>query len=307
MLGYVVRRSAQSLLLVWLVTVVVFALLHLTPGDPASVMLGENATPEQVQALQQSLGLDQPLLLQYARFLGRAVRGDLGTSIRAQRPALDVVLERLPATLVLTAGAFSFAVLIGMPIGVISAVKRLSLWDHGSMALALLGQSMPGFWLGLVLITVFAVHLRWLPASGMGSFSHVVLPAITLGMFLIGLIIRLTRSSMLDVLGQDYVRTARAKGLAERMVVMQHALMNALIPVVTLLGLQLGLLLGGAVITETVFAWPGVGLATVTAIHQRDYPVVQCAVMVSAVLVLSINWAVDLLYHYLDPRVHAVE
>jgi len=307
MLGYVVRRSAQSLLLVWLVTVVVFALLHLTPGDPASVMLGENATPEQVQALQRSLGLDQPLVLQYARFLGRALHGDLGTSIRAQRPALEVVLERLPATLLLTAGAFSFAVLIGMPIGVISAVKRLTLWDHGSMALALLGQSMPGFWLGLVLITVFAVHLRWLPASGMGSLSHVVLPAITLGMFLIGLIIRLTRSSMLDVLGQDYVRTARAKGLAERMVVMQHALMNALIPVVTLVGLQLGLLLGGAVITETVFAWPGVGLATVTAIHQRDYPVVQCAVLVSAVLVLSINWAVDLLYHYLDPRVHTVE
>jgi peptide/nickel transport system permease protein len=287
--------------------VVVFALLHLTPGDPASVMLGENATPEQVQALQRSLGLDLPLVLQYARFLGHALHGDLGTSIRAQRPALEVVLERLPATLLLTAGAFSFAVLIGMPIGVISAVKRLSLWDHGSMALALLGQSMPGFWLGLVLITVFAVRLRWLPASGMGSLSHVVLPAITLGMFLIGLIIRLTRSSMLDVLGQDYVRTARAKGLAERMVVMQHALMNALIPVVTLVGLQLGLLLGGAVITETVFAWPGVGLATVTAIHQRDYPVVQCAVLVSAVLVLSINWAVDLLYHYLDPRVHAVE
>ena len=307
MLGYVVRRSAQSLLLVWLVTVVVFALLHLTPGDPASVMLGENATPEQVQALQRSLGLDLPLVLQYARFLGRALHGDLGTSIRAQRPALEVVLERLPATLLLTAGAFSFAVLIGMPIGVISAVKRLSLWDHGSMALALLGQSMPGFWLGLVLITVFAVRLRWLPASGMGGISHVVLPAITLGMFLIGLIIRLTRSSMLDVLGQDYVRTARAKGLAERMVVMQHALMNALIPVVTLVGLQLGLLLGGAVITETVFAWPGVGLTTVTAIHQRDYPVVQCAVLVSAVLVLSINWAVDLLYHYLDPRVHAVE
>jgi len=307
MLGYVVRRSAQSLLLVWLVTVVVFALLHLTPGDPASVMLGENATPEQVQALQRSLGLDQPLVLQYARFLGRALHGDLGTSIRAQRPALEVVLERLPATLLLTAGAFSFAVLIGMPIGVISAVKRLTLWDHGSMALALLGQSMPGFWLGLVLITVFAVHLRWLPASGMGGVSHVVLPAITLGMFLIGLIIRLTRSSMLDVLGQDYVRTARAKGLAERMVVMQHALMNALIPVVTLVGLQLGLLLGGAVITETVFAWPGVGLTAVTAIHQRDYPVVQCAVLVSAVLVLSINWAVDLLYHYLDPRVHTVE
>jgi ABC-type dipeptide/oligopeptide/nickel transport system permease component len=307
MLGFFVRRSAQSLLLVWLVTVVVFLLLHLTPGDPASVMLGENATPDQVAALRRELGLDRPLVLQYAGFLARAVQGDLGTSIRAQRPALDVVLERLPATLLLTAGAFGFAVTVGMPVGVLSAVKRLSFWDHGSMGLALLGQSMPGFWLGLVLITVFAVHLRWLPASGMDGPTHVVLPAITLGMFLIGLIIRLTRSSMLDVLGQDYVRTARAKGLAERAVVMQHALKNALIPVVTLLGLQLGVLLGGAVITETVFAWPGVGLATVTAIHQRDYPVVQCAVLVSAVIVVSINWAVDVLYHYIDPRVRGVE
>lgn len=307
MLGFFVRRSAQSLLLMWLVTVVVFALLHLTPGDPAAVMLGENATPDQVAALRRELGLDQPLILQYGHFLARAIKGDLGTSIRAQRPALDVVIERLPATGILTAGAFGFAILVGMPVGVLSAVKRLSFWDHGSMALALLGQSMPGFWLGLVLITIFAVHLRWLPASGMGTASHVVLPAITLGMFLIGLIIRLTRSSMLDVLNQDYVRTARAKGLAERMVVMQHALMNAMIPVVTLLGLQLGLLLGGAVITETVFAWPGVGLTTVTAIHQRDYPVVQCAVMVSAVIVVTINWAVDVLYHYLDPRVQAAE
>jgi ABC-type dipeptide/oligopeptide/nickel transport system permease component len=194
-----------------------------------------------------------------------------------------------------------------MPIGVISAVKRLTVWDHGSMALALLGQSMPVFWLGLMLIVVFSVHLRWLPVSGWGGPQHLVLPAITLGTFLIGLIIRLTRSSMLDVLGQDYVRTARAKGLAEASVIVRHALRNALIPVVTLLGLQLGLLLGGAVITETVFAWPGVGMVTVTAIHQRDYPVVQCAVFVSAVLVVSINWAVDTLYNFLDPRIRVAE
>ena len=305
MLGYLAWRSLHSLLLLWLVTVVVFGLLHLTPGDPASIMLGEQATPEQIRDLRHALGLDEPLVTQYAWFLGHAVRGDFGASIRAQRPALEVVLERLPATLLLTAGAFTFALCVGLPIGVISAVKRLSLWDHGSMALALMGQSMPVFWLGLMLIVVFSVHLRWLPVSGAGGPEHLVLPAVTLGTFLIGLIIRLTRSSMLDVLGQDYVRTARAKGLAERAVIVRHALRNALIPVVTLLGLQLGMLLGGAVITETVFAWPGVGMVTVTAIYQHDYPVVQCAVFISAVLVVSINWAVDVLYHVLDPRIRA--
>ena len=305
MLGYLAWRSLHSLLLLWLVTVVVFGLLHLTPGDPASIMLGEQATPEQIRDLRHALGLDEPLVTQYAWFLGHAVRGDFGASIRAQRPALEVVLERLPATLLLTAGAFTFALCVGLPIGVISAVKRLSLWDHGSMALALMGQSMPVFWLGLMLIVVFSVHLRWLPVSGAGGPEHLVLPAVTLGTFLIGLIIRLTRSSMLDVLGQDYVRTARAKGLAERAVIVRHALRNALIPVVTLLGLQLGILLGGAVITETVFAWPGVGMVTVTAIYQHDYPVVQCAVFISAVLVVSINWAVDVLYHVLDPRIRA--
>ena len=307
MFGQLVWRTLQSLILLWLVTVVVFGLLHLTPGDPASLMLGEQATPEQIRDLRTALGLDEPLVTQYARFLGHALRGDFGMSIRAQRPALEVVLERLPATLLLAAGAFVFALFVGMPIGVVSAVKRLSLWDHGSMALALLGQSMPVFWLGLMLIVVFSVNLRWFPVSGWGGPQHLVLPAITLGTFLIGLIIRLTRSSMLDVLGQDYVRTARAKGLAEPVVITHHALRNALIPVVTLLGLQLGLLLGGAVITETVFAWPGVGMMTVTAIHQRDYPVVQCAVFVSAVLVVSINWAVDTLYNFLDPRIRVAE
>ena len=307
MFGQLVWRTLQSLVLLWLVTVVVFGLLHLTPGDPASLMLGEQATPEQIRDLRTALGLDEPLVTQYARFLSHALRGDFGMSIRAQRPALEVVLERLPATLLLAAGAFVFALFVGMPIGVVSAVKRLSLWDHGSMALALLGQSMPVFWLGLMLIVVFSVNLRWFPVSGWGGPQHLVLPAITLGTFLIGLIIRLTRSSMLDVLGQDYVRTARAKGLAEPVVITHHALRNALIPVVTLLGLQLGLLLGGAVITETVFAWPGVGMMTVTAIHQRDYPVVQCAVFVSAVLVVSINWAVDTLYNFLDPRIRVAE
>jgi peptide/nickel transport system permease protein len=302
-LEYFVWRSLQSLLLILLATFVVFMLLHITPGDPATIILGEQATPEQIADLRRSMGLDRPLPEQYMRFLSNAVRGDFGLSIRAQRPALPYVLERLPATLQLSAGAFAFALCIGLPIGILSAVKRLSIWDHSSMFIALLGQSMPVFWLGLMLIVVFAVQLGWLPASGMGQLQHLILPAITLGTFLIGLIIRLTRSSMLDVLSQDYIRTARAKGLAEGAVLVRHALKNALIPVVTVLGLQMGTLLGGAVITETVFAWPGVGMVTVTAIHQRDYPVVQSAVFVSAILVVLINWFVDVLYHYLDPRI----
>jgi peptide/nickel transport system permease protein len=302
-LEYLVWRSLQSLLLILLATFVVFMLLHITPGDPATIILGEQATPEQIADLRRSMGLDRPLPEQYVRFLSNAVRGDFGMSIRAQRPALGYVLERLPATLQLTAGAFAFALFIGLPIGILSAVKRLTVWDHSSMFIALLGQSMPVFWLGLMLIVVFAVRLRWLPASGMGQLQHLILPAVTLGTFLIGLIIRLTRSSMLDVLSQDYIRTARAKGVSEGTVLVRHALKNALIPVVTVLGLQMGTLLGGAVITETVFAWPGMGMVTVTAIHQRDYPVVQSAVLVSAVLVVLINWFVDVLYHYLDPRI----
>jgi ABC-type dipeptide/oligopeptide/nickel transport system permease component len=283
----------------------VFLLLHITPGDPATLILGEHATPEQVTDLRRSMGLDRPLPEQYGRFLANAVRGDFGLSIRAQRPALPYVLERLPATLQLSAGAFAFAVLTGIPLGILSAVKRLSLWDHGAMFVALLGQSMPVYWLGLMLIVIFAVYLRWLPASGMGQAQHLILPAFTLGMFLIGLIIRLMRSSMLDVLNRDYIRTAHAKGVSQRLVLVRHALKNACIPVVTVLGMQIGTLLGGAVITETVFAWPGMGMVTVTAIHQRDYPVVQSAVLVLAVLVVLINWGVDIVYHYVDPRIRA--
>ncbi len=298
-----IRRSLQSLLIIWLATIVVFLLLRLTPGDPAVVILGEYATPEQRAELRRSLGLDRPLLEQYIVFLSRAVRGDFGMSIRAQRPAMEVVLEQLPATLQLGGAAFVFSLVLGIPVGILSAVKRLSLWDHGSMFVALLSQSIPVFWLGLMLMVVFAVELRWVPASGMGTPQHLILPTITLGVFQIGLVLRLTRSSMLDVLNQDYVRTARAKGLRERAVLMRHALKNALIPVVTVVGLQMGTLLGGAVITETVFAWPGTGMVTVTAIYQHDYPVVQAAVLLFAVMVVAINWAVDTVYQYLDPRI----
>jgi len=302
-INYFVWRFLQSALLIWLVSIVVFILLHLTPGDPAAIMLGEYATPEQVAALRHSMGLDLPLPEQYIRFLAKALHGDFGMSIRAQRPALEFVLERLPATLQLSAGAFVLALLIGIPIGIISSVKRFSFWDHGSMFIALLAQSMPVFWLGLMLIVLFAVKLGWLPCSGMGGPQHLVLPSITLSVILLGLTIRLTRSSMLEVLSQDYVRTARAKGLHERVVLLRHALRNALIPLVTVLGMRMGILLGGAVITETVFAWPGLGMATVTAIHQRDYPVVQASVFIFSFLVVLINWSVDMLYTYLDPRI----
>lgn len=302
--GHLIRRSLESVLIIWLATFVVFILLHITPGDPAILILGENATWEQISDLRASMGLNLPLHEQYIRFLAGALRGDLGMSIQAQRPALQVVLERLPATIKLALIAFIISTLVGLPMGIVSAVKRLTWWDHVSMAVALLAQATPAFWLGLMLIVLFAVQLHWLPSSGMGTPRHIILPAVTLACFNIGLVIRFTRSGMLDALSQDYVRTARAKGLAEWVVLVRHALKNALIPVVTVLGLQMGNLLGGAVITETVFAWPGMGFITVAAIYQRDYPVVQAAVLVLVVLVVFINWSMDLVYSYLDPRIH---
>ena len=287
-------------------SLVVFALVHLS-GDPVLLMVPADAAPDLVASTRHALGFDRPLYEQFGRYLASVVQGDLGTSLRINRPVARLIVERLPATMLLTLAALLLATVTAIPAGIVSAVKRGTIIDRIAMVGAVAGQAIPIFWLALLLIAFFGVQLRWLPVFGYGTLAHLVLPAVSLSTIVLGRLARLVRSSMLEVLGQDYVRTARAKGLAERMVVMQHALMNALIPVVTLVGLQLGLLLGGAVITETVFAWPGVGLTTVTAIHQRDYPVVQCAVLVSAVLVLSINWAVDLLYHYLDPRVHAVE
>ncbi len=302
-LAYFVRRTLQSLLLLLLVTIVVFSLLRLTPGDPATIMLGENAEPEQIAALKRAMGLDKPIYEQYIIYLGKMLQGDFGQSIRAQRPALEYVLERFPATIQLSLSALVIALIVGMPIGIVSAVKRYTLWDRGSMFVALLGQSIPGFWLGLMLISIFAVQLKVLPVSGRGDIRHLVLPGATLAAFLLGLMIRLTRSGMLDVLEQDFIRTARAKGLSSSTVLLGHALKNALIPIVTVLGLQIGVLLSGAVITETVFAWPGVGNLAVTAIYQRDYPLVQVVVLISATVFVFINWAVDMLYHVLDPRV----
>lgn len=285
------------------VSVIVFALLRLTPGDPAELMLGDMATPQAIQELRTQLGLNDPLPVQYGRFLMNAMHGDLGTSIRAQRPVISYVLERYPATLELSAVAMMLAIVLGIPIGVLSAVKRYSVVDNLAMFFSLLAQSMPGFWLGLMLIIVFAVQLRVLPVSGNATPIHVILPGLTLAMWLVGLIVRLTRSAMLDVLRQDYMRTARAKGLAERVVLYRHAIKNAMIPIVTVLGLQVGALLGGAVITETVFAWPGIGQLAITAIRQRDYPVVQAIVLITAASFVFVNFLVDVLYFYLDPRI----
>ncbi|MBI3107265.1 MAG: ABC transporter permease [Candidatus Rokubacteria bacterium] len=300
--AYLIRRLAQSILLLVGVTLVAFALLHLTPGDPAEMVLGENATPEQVAALRTRLGLDRPYPEQYVLYVGRLLRGDLGDSLFAQRPVLAYVLERMPATGRLALAAVALALLVGIPLGMLAAVRRESSLDYAARGLSLLAQSIPGMWLGLMLITVFAVWLRLLPAIGAETTWHLALPAVTLASYIVGLVVRLTRSSVLDVLFEDYVRTARAKGLAESAVLLRHVLRNALVPVVTVLGLQLGALLGGAVITEAVFAWPGLGSLVLQAISQRDYPVVQAVVLLSALTFVVINFVVDLLNLWLNPR-----
>jgi len=301
--GYVVRRLIQAVGVVVGVSVFIFCLVRLLPGDPARMMLPESASAEQVQAMRRSLGLDQPIPVQYVIFASQAVRGDLGRSLFYGAPATEVVLGHLPATLQLAGFSLSFALLVAVPVGVLSAVRRDSIWDFLAIGLALAGQSMPAFWLGLTLILVFAVLLGVLPAAGSGSLAHLILPGITLGAYLMALVTRLVRSGLLDVLNEDYVRTARAKGLGAWAVTYGHALRNVLIPLITVVGLQLGSLLGGAVITETVFAWPGVGTVLFTAINARDYPLIQASVLLLSIFFVLINLAVDLLYAYVDPRI----
>jgi len=254
---------------------------------------------------RRAYGLDQPIPVQYGHYLARLLQGDFGQSFAYRRPALEVVLERLPATLELSSAALLIALTVAIPAGIISAVKRNSIFDHISMGLVLLGQSVPTFWLGMLMILVFAVGLHVLPVSGRGSFAQLVLPSVTLAMWLLALVARLTRSGMLEVLSQDYIRTARAKGLAEFVVTARHAVRNALVPIVTVVGLQAGGLLGGAVMTEAVFAWPGVGTLVLESILKRDYPVVLAALIMVAAAFVLINLLVDLLYGYLDPRVTA--
>ena len=301
MCRYVVGRVLQAVVALLGVTCVVFLLVSLS-GDPAFILLTPEAGEEQRAAFRKLYGLDQPLPVQYARYVSHVARGDFGSSFAFNRPAIQVVLERLPATLLLTATAVALGVVVGMPAGVAAAVKASGPLDRLVMALVLLGQSVPTFWLGLLMIRIFAVNLRWVPVSGHGTVLHLVMPAVALGLYLAALLARLTRSEMLEALAQDYVRTARAKGLSERVVTVAHALKNALLPIVTLIGLQLGALLGGAVVTETVFAWPGIGSLVLDAILRKDYPVLLAAVEFVAAAFIVINMALDLLYGYLDPR-----
>src|SRR5262249_23333513 len=298
---YVVSRVLQAAVALLGVTCVAFLLVSLS-GDPAFILLTPDAGEEQRAAFRTTYGLDQPLPVQYARYVAHVARGDFGTSFAFNRPAIQVVLDRVPATLLLTATAVALGVAVGMPAGVVASVRAGGLLDRLVMAMVLLGQSVPTFWLGLLMIRIFAVNLRWVPVSGHGTVLHLVMPALALGLYLAALLARLTRSEMLEALAQDYVRTARAKGLAERVVTVAHALKNALLPIVTLIGLQLGALLGGAVVTETVFAWPGVGSLVLDAILRKDYPVVLAAVELVAAGFIVINVLLDLLYGYLDPR-----
>ncbi len=303
MTGYIVRRLFQSIFVLLGVSIIVFLLVQLS-GDPVLQMLaGTAATEEDLQALRTELGYNDPMITQYGRYLVTALQGDLGDSIRYKRPALELVLDRLPATALLAVAALLFALVVAIPVGILSAVRRNTWIDHFGMVLALLGQSIPLFWLGIMLVLVFAVELQWLPPSGSGSWQHLILPAITLGLYPMARIARLTRSSMLDVLQEDYMTTARAKGLRERGVIVTHGLRNAALPVVTIVGLMFGTLMGGAVITETIFAWPGVGLLTIQAIQNRDYTLVLASVLVIAVVLIFVNLITDMIYVYLDPRI----
>ena len=302
MKSYILRRLWQAVLVLFGVSVVVFAILHLT-GDPAALLLPPDATAEDIARFRKAMGFDDPWIVQYGRFLTGAIQGNFGESLRHGEPAMGLVLERLPATFQLAGAGLLLALCLAVPAGIVSAVKRNTVIDYFSTVVALLGQAMPTFWLGIMLILVFSVHFNWLPSSGRGDLQHLVLPAVTLGLFTTARITRLTRSGMLEVLGQDYIRTARAKGMSEQPVVWKHALKNASIPIVTIVGIELGTLLGGSVITETIFAWPGVGRLSVQAIFNRDYPVVQAAVFILASTFVVVNFLVDLAYTWLDPRI----
>jgi peptide/nickel transport system permease protein len=299
---FLASRAGRALVALWLVSTVVFVVMRLS-GDPTPLLLPPDAPRSEIFRLRTELGLDRSLPVQYAVFLGNLIRGDFGQSIRFKGSALAVVTERLPATLELGLTSFGLAILVAIPIGLLSAVYRNTLLDHAAMGLALVGQSAPTFFLGILFILVISVNLGLVPTSGRGDWRNLVLPAVTLGLFAMASIARLTRSAMLEVLRADYIRTARAKGLAETLVIAKHTLKNAAIPIVTITGLHFGSLLAGAVVTETVFAWPGIGRLAIQSIYNRDYPVVQCVVLLSAALFVVVNLAIDALYGLLDPRI----
>lgn len=303
MFQYVLKRLFSTLPVLIGISLLLFFMLRMLPGDPAQVLAGQMASQEDIQSIRQQLGLDQPIFIQYGLFLSRLAQFDLGRSARTQNPVIEEIWSRLPNTVLLAVSAITLACLFGIPAGIISAVRPYSWMDYLFTSLALFGISMPVFWLGLMLVVVFSVLLKWLPAGGTGSFKHILLPSITLAAFVVAFITRMTRASMMEALSQDYTTTARSKGLKEKVVIIKHALKNALIPIITVVGLQFGLLLGGAVLTETVFAWPGMGRLIVDSILARDYPVIQGAILIFGLLYILVNLVVDLIYACIDPRI----
>ncbi len=302
MLQFTLRRFIRGILTLWVVVTLVFFGLRLS-GDPVFLMLGDEASPEAVTALREQLGLEEPLPMQYVRYFQMVGQGDFGNSLRERRPVTEIVAERLPATAELASAAIMISIVLGIPMGIFAALRRNTAVDRGLMAIAFVGQSAPGFFVGIMLILIFSMQLQLLPSSGRGTWQHLLMPAIALSTYGIASLARLTRSAMLEVLSKDYVRTARAKGLKESIVQMRHVLRNAAIPVITVLGLQIGLAISGAIVVETVFAWPGMGRLIIGAVTNRDYPVIQMAVLLIAVSVVIVNFIVDILYGVLDPRI----
>lgn len=303
MLRFLTRRLVLTIPVLLGVATLVFSLIHFIPGDPAQAMLGEAAAQEDVDALRTRLGLDRPLIEQYGIFLRGVLRGDLGTSLRTSQPVTEAIVERLPATLELAAAAMLVAIGFAIPLGIVAAVRRGTFVDHAATTVALLGISIPNFWLGPLLALVFAVELGWLPVSGRGTLGHLVLPAISLGAALAAILARMTRASLLEELREQYVQAARARGASRARAVIRHAFRNSLIPIVTLLGLQFGAVLTGAVITETIFAWPGIGRLLIQSIGFRDYPLVQGCILFIAVTYVGMNLLTDMVYGVLDPRI----
>jgi peptide/nickel transport system permease protein len=300
---YLIHRILLTIPVILGVATLVFSLIHLVPGDPAQAMLGEGASAVDVADLRGRLGLDRPLFEQYGRFMGGLVRGDLGTSFRTSQPVVAAIAERVPATVELAFAAMLVAMLVALPLGIIAAVKRGTMVDHAAMTVALAGISIPNFWLGPMLAIVFSVYLGWLPVSGRGGWESLVLPAVSLGAALAAILARMTRASLLEELRELYVRAARARGVSRTRAILGHALRNSLIPLVTILGLQFGAVLTGAVITETIFAWPGVGRLLIQSISFRDYPLVQGCILLIAITYVTVNLITDLVYGVLDPRI----
>jgi len=303
MLNFVLSRLFSAFIVILGVSCLVFLLIHLVPGDPVEVMLGESSLPADREALRHALGLDLPLWRQLGDYLYGLLQFDLGNSLYSRRAILDILRERLPATIELAAAGLLVAVLIAFPLGILAALRKNTLWDSGAMFFAMLGISIPNFWMGPILILIFSLGLGWLPVSGRSGLESLILPALTLGTAMAAILSRMVRMSLLEQLGEDYIRTARAKGLPWHTVVLRHALKNAMLPIITLLGLQLGALLAGAVITEIVFSWPGVGQLVIEAIHRRDYPVVQACVLLISLSYVLVNALTDFCYAWLDPRI----